>query len=199
MTRKRINGEHFPPTQRQLLLLRVIRREEQETGEGARLSALTRMVGKGTKSLLGTLRDKCWVENDGRRWFLTDEGVDQVDNSQAPEFPLPSRKLAVRKPQNRYEPRIPDEGLPPVHPNHWVVAATAVVDAVADKCGLTRAEVLSRSGTRRTNVVRREVIFRLRSELGLSFSEIAMALGRHSSSAKEAYDRFCAEFQEAAE
>jgi len=55
----------------------VIRRVEQETGHGVTALELTKMVGKGATSMINTLSWKGWLE--GGRWFLTDEGVDQVD------------------------------------------------------------------------------------------------------------------------
>lgn len=82
---QRTNGHIAPPTERQLAMMRAIRRHEQRTGNGVSASELLLAMRFSPRPVLAALEGKGWVEaeRDGRngysRWHLTDEGVDIVD------------------------------------------------------------------------------------------------------------------------
>lgn len=179
-----------PATPRQLEVMRILRRHEQETGEGIRLCELAKLTGKGAHQMLRTLEAKDWAENEDARWYLTDDGVDLVDSlpvptepvkTLPPEEPKPKPpKKAASKPKTLRKPLILSlaDNLPP---NHWTVVAAETVDAVATEYGVTREEIVGRSRMNRVVAARRIAMIRLR-KLDLSLAEIGALLGRDHTS-----------------
>jgi hypothetical protein len=173
VSRKRIDGITPPATLRQLEVMRVLRRTEQETGAGVTQTELHGLIGGGAVNMLRTLEGKGWSENEQGRWHLTDEGIDQLEG--APELPPEPQKKPTpsRKPTALSLPR----NAPSVPPTHWSMTAAEAIDAVAAEYGVTREELVGRSRMQRFVNARQAAMVRLRS-LGFSYPEIALLLGR---------------------
>lgn len=70
-----------PATPLQLAAMRAIRAHEQEFARGIMPDQLQNAVGCQPDQMLNTLEGKHWVERDEDGWWLTDEGIDTLENA----------------------------------------------------------------------------------------------------------------------
>lgn len=68
-----------PVTPLQLAAMRAIRAHEQEFARGIMPAQLQNAVGCQPDQMLNTLESKHWVERDDEGWWLTDDGLDVLE------------------------------------------------------------------------------------------------------------------------